>query len=483
MPEIKCPNCGEVFTIDEANYADIVKQVRDTQFNEEVETRIKLLKEALEAKANENTAEVKASHLKERAELEQTILELRNQIKAEESLKLLAIQDAIAEQEKLLAAKEKELVKLSSEIKTALASAEAEKKLAIQQAISEKEKELAKKDNELIKLSSEIQNQKNEAQIDKEKALMSKNQEILTLQNQIVLKEAENKSKIDEMVNKYNHELAVKDEQVAFYRDFKAKQSTKEIGESLEQYCYQEFNKIRMTAFPKAYFEKDNEISSTGSKGDFIYREQTEEGAELISIMFEMKNEADMTATKHKNEDFFKELDKDRREKGCEYAVLVSMLEADNDYYNAGIVDVSYKYPKMYVVRPQNFIALITLLRNASLNAAEYKNELVQARNQSIDVTNFENTLLDFQDKFGKNYQLASDRFNKAIEEIDKTIDHLNKVKEGLIGADRNLRLANDKAQDLSIKKLTRNNPTMKAKFDEIKNDKVIGTQEPDQDE
>ena len=261
----------------------------------------------------------------------------------------------------------------------------------------------------------------------------------------------------------------MKDEQIAFYKDLKTKMSTKLVGETLEQHCLNQFNSIRMSAFPNAYFEKDNDASS-GSKGDFIFKENTEEGAELVSIMFEMKNENDTTATKHKNEDFFKELDKDRNEKKCEYAVLVSMLEPESEYYNAGIVDVSYRYPKMYVVRPQCFIPFITLIRNAALASSEYKNQLVLAKNQNLDVSHFEEDLNTFKEKFAENYNRASDRFAKAIEEIDKTIEHLNKVKEGLVGADRNLRLANDKAQDLTIKKLTKNNPTMKAKFDELKN-------------
>ena len=265
--------------------------------------------------------------------------------------------------------------------------------------------------------------------------------------------------------------LKDKENEVAYYKDLKTKMSTKLVGETLEQHCMIEFNKLRMTAFPKAYFEKDNDASG-GSKGDFIYRETDENGTEIISIMFEMKNENDTTATKHKNEDFLKKLDKDRREKNCEYAVLVSMLEADNEYYNAGIVHVSYRYEKMYVVRPQCFIPIITLLRNAAFNAAQYKQELALVRTQNVDVTNFEDKLLDFQEKFGKNYALANERFNKAIEEIDKTIDYLNKVKNDLLGADRNLRLANDKAQDLTIKKLTHNNPTMKALFEESKKQK-----------
>ena len=298
----------------------------------------------------------------------------------------------------------------------------------------------------------------------------SKDQEIVSLNNKIDLNKKEAEIKQNNLIEQQRLELKAKDEQIAYYKDMKLKLSTKLVGESLEQHCQNAFNSIRMTAFPHAYFEKDND-SSSGEKGDFIFKEYTEEGAELISIMFEMKNENDETATKHKNEDFFAKLDKDRKTKNCEYAILVSMLEPESELYNAGIVDVSYKYPKMYVVRPQCFIPIITLLRNASLNASKYKNELMIARNQSIDVTNFENSLLDFQDKFNKNYNLASQRFNSAIEEIDKTIDHLNKVKEGLLGADRNLRLANDKAQDLSIKKLTRNNPTMKEAFDKAKNE------------
>ena len=316
--------------------------------------------------------------------------------------------------------------------------------------------------------ASKVELEVNKAKSESKDELNKKEQEIIRLQNELKSAEQNSALKISGINQQHKEELRMKDEQIAFYKDLKTKMSTKLVGETLEQHCLIQFNQIRMSAFPNAYFEKDNDASS-GSKGDFIFRENTEEGAELVSIMFEMKNENDTTATKHKNEDFFKELDKDRNEKKCEYAVLVSMLELENEYYNAGIVDVSYKYPKMYVVRPQCFIPFITLIRNAALASSEYKNQLVLAKNQNLDVSHFEEDLETFKQKFSENYNRASDRFNKAIEEIDKTIEHLNKVKEGLVGADRNLRLANDKAQDLTVKKLTKNNPTMKAKFDELK--------------
>ena len=316
---------------------------------------------------------------------------------------------------------------------------------------------------------SKVELEVNKAKSESKDKLNEKEQEIIRLKDELKSIEQNNALKISGLNQQHSEEIRMKDEQIAFYKDLKTKMSTKLVGETLEQHCLNQFNSIRMSAFPNAYFEKDNDASS-GSKGDFIFKENTEEGAELVSIMFEMKNENDTTATKHKNEDFFKELDKDRNEKKCEYAVLVSMLEPESEYYNAGIVDVSYRYPKMYVVRPQCFIPFITLIRNAALASSEYKNQLVLAKNQNLDVSHFEEDLNTFKEKFAENYNRASDRFAKAIEEIDKTIEHLNKVKEGLVGADRNLRLANDKAQDLTIKKLTKNNPTMKAKFDELKN-------------
>ena len=335
--------------------------------------------------------------------------------------------------------------------------------------------ELAKLKAQISVLEEKLKNSDSKVELEVNKAkseskdkLNEKDLEIIRLKDELKSIEQNNALKISGINEQHKEEIRMKDEQIAFYKDLKTKMSTKLVGETLEQHCLNQFNSIRMSAFPNAYFEKDNDASS-GSKGDFIFKENTEEGAELVSIMFEMKNENDTTATKHKNEDFFKELDKDRNEKRCEYAVLVSMLEPENEYYNAGIVDVSYRYPKMYVVRPQCFIPFITLIRNAALASSEYKNQLVLAKNQNLDVSHFEEDLNNFKEKFAENYNRASDRFAKAIEEIDKTIDHLNKVKEGLVGADRNLRLANDKAQDLTIKKLTRNNPTMKQKFDELK--------------
>ena len=398
MNKIKCPKCGEVFSIDEADYAKILSQVKNEEFDKELARREKeiLEKSKLTAEvAKQNDAK---AYDKRIAELEAKLREQQNK----------------------------------------LDNAKTEKELAVAYAKAESKEELSKKEKELIELDSRLKEEKNSAK-----------NELLLLKQQ------------------HNAELKAKDEQIEFYKDFKAKQSTKQIGESLEQFCHDEFNKIRMTAFPNAYFEKDNDISrESGSKGDFIFKDFINgTDTPFVSIMFEMKNEGDTTATKHKNEDFFKELDKDRNEKGCEYAILVSLLEVDSELYNAGIVDVSYKYPKMYVVRPQCFIPIITLLRNAALNSMQYQKELVEYKNQNADVENFESKLLDFQDKFNRNYNLAKDKFADAIAEIDKTIDHLNKVRDSLVGAEKNLRLANDKAQDLSIKKLTKDNPTMKEKF------------------
>ena len=324
------------------------------------------------------------------------------------------------------------------ELRAKLEAGDTEKKLAVAEAQSKKDEEIAAKNNELIKLQGQLQN-----------------------------KDAEMKLKETSLKESYDQQLKFKDEEIERIKDFKAKQSTKMIGESLEQHCQNEFNSIRMTAFPNAYFEKDND-ARTGSKGDFIFRESSEDGTEFISIMFEMKNEMETTATKHKNEDFFKELDKDRKEKGCEYAVLVSLLEADNELYNNGIVDVSYKYEKMYVIRPQFFIPMITLLRNAALNSLKYQRELAIVRDQQLDITNFEAEMNTFKESFGRNYRLASERFQKAIDEIDKTMDHLQKTKDALLASDRNLRIANDKADDLSIKKLTRHSPSVRAMFDEL---------------
>ncbi len=406
MKEIKCPNCGQVFQVDESGYASIVQQVRDKEFNIELERR-----EAELAERNENNIRM--------ARMEQ------EKASAEE----------LRKKDAEISEKEKEIEALRAKLQ----GAETEKKLAVSEAVQWKDKEIAEKNLSITELEGKLES-----------------------------RDAENELKEKSLKDQYEAALKMKDEQIEYYKDFKARQSTKMIGESLEQHCQNQFNSIRMTAFPNAYFEKDND-ARTGSKGDFIFRESSEDGTEFISIMFEMKNEADETATKHKNEDFFKELDKDRREKNCEYAVLVSMLEADNEFYNNGIVDVSYKYEKMYVIRPQFFIPIITLLRNAALNSLKYQRELQIVKNQQLDILHFEDNMNAFKDAFGRNYRLASEKFGKAIEEIDKTIQHLQKTKEALLSSENNLRLANNKAEDLSIKKLTKDAPSVQAMFDEIK--------------
>ena len=349
--------------------------------------------------------------------------------------------------------------------------------IAVAKKDSEKERELANKNTEIADKNTEIQKLKGELQLSRANAEMAvktavqkKETEIIELKSQLARLNGEQELEKQSIKQQYEAELKFKDEEIERYKDFKARLSTKMVGESLEQHCEIEFNKLRATGFQNAYFEKDNDAKS-GSKGDFIFREFSPDGVEFISIMFEMKNQNETTATKHKNEDFFKELDKDRREKNCEYAVLVSLLEEDNDLYNAGIVDVSYRYEKMYVIRPQFFIPLITLLRNAALNSLQYKKELAVIKNQNIDITHFEEDMNDFKEKFGRNFRLASEKFQKAIDEIDKTIDHLQKTKEALLSSENNLRLANNKAEELSIKRLTKNNPTMQQKFAELKNE------------
>ena len=404
MQEIKCPNCGEVFQVDETGYAKIVQQVRDREFEKELQRREK-----------------------EQAE------------KQESQLQLLRLQEerareaALQEKQAALAELEQRLQKLQAR----LDGSELERKLAVNEAVQSREQALHEKQMEIAGLLGRLESREKEVQLTER-----------TLREQ------------------YENELKRKEEQIEYYRDFKARQSTKMVGESLEQHCQNEFNRVRMMSFPNAYFEKDNDARS-GSKGDFIFREQTPEGVELLSIMFEMKNEMETTATKHKNEDFFRELDKDRREKGCEYAVLVSLLEGDSEYYNSGIVDVSYRYEKMYVIRPQFFVPLIGLLRNAALNALCYRQELQQMREQQVDISNFEENLETFKTGFSKNYELASRKFSDAIGEIDKSISHLQKIKDNLLSSERQLRLANDKADGLSIKKLTRNAPSVRELFEQ----------------
>ena len=349
---------------------------------------------------------------------------------------------AQADKQQAAAAYEQEIISLKAQI----SSAHTTQELAVSRAVAGEKERLNDKEKELLSLRAQLADAKNQTQL-----------------------------QAQSLKDNYEIQLKAKDQEIAFYKDLKAKMSTKMLGETLEKHCEIEFNRYRATGFQNAYFEKDND-ARTGSKGDYIFREQTADGVEFISIMFEMKNEMDTTATKHKNEDFFKELDKDRKEKGCEYAVLVSLLEADNELYNTGIVDVSYKYPKMYVIRPQFFIPMITLLRNAALNAADYRRQLAEVKSQNLDISHFEDDINDFKAKFGRNYQLASDKFKKAIEEIDKTIDHLQKTKEALLSSENNLRLANDKAQDLTVKKLVKKNPTMAQKFAELAANKPAGT-------
>lgn len=396
MAELKCPHCGQAFTVDDTELSSIVQQIRDKEFEKDIKNRISELKEHM-------------------------LMTHRLEMEAKENeIKLISQKEYDKEIQKLKSQLDKATEK-SAKLQAQLDSSEDKKIIAVMEAVKKVEEE--KKD-----LESQLTHEK-----DKGKLLLEQ-----------------------------------KDEQIAYYRDLKTRMSTKMVGETLEQHCEIQFNQLRATAFKNAYFEKDND-SRSGSKGDYIYRETDENGVELISIMFEMKNEMDETATKHKNEDFYKELDKDRKQKNCEYAVLVSMLESDNELFNAGIVDVSYKYEKMYVVRPQCFIPIITLLRNAAMNAMEYKQELAVVRNQNIDISDFEEKLMNFKSDFSRNYDIAHSHFDKAVDEIDKTIQHLEKVKKELLGSDNQLRIANNKVDEVSIKKLTRGNKTMQEKFEELK--------------
>ena len=425
--EIKCPKCGEIFQVDESHYASIVKQVKDKEFSKELKNReiqfendknnlIKLTKLELEKEFN-----------KELNDKDAKINELESELKAKE-------ETFVAKLGEFIAVKDKEVLELQNKLK----NFNKDKDLQIANIMTDMSNKLAAQENFILKITNESE-----------------------------LAEKEFKLREQSLKDQYENKIRFKDEEIERYKDFKAKISTKMVGETLEQHCEIEFNRLRATGFQNAYFEKDNDAKS-GSKGDYVYRDKDSEGSEFISIMFEMKNEIDTTSTKKKNEDFLKELDKDRREKNCEYAVLVSLLEPESELYNSGIVDVSHKYPKMYVIRPQFFIPIITLLRNAALHSLEYKRELTLVKAQNIDVSNFEAAMNDFKDKFSKNYELASRKFKTAIEEIDKTIVHLQKTKDALLSSENNLRLANNKAEDLSIKRLTKNNPTMQAKFAEI---------------
>jgi hypothetical protein len=420
MKDIVCPHCNKAFKVDAAGYADILKQVRNSEFEHELHQRLELAEKeklnALELAKEKAASEMQKSSSAKDAEIQ----ELKAKLDQGEEARKFAIAETSSKKDAEIQA-----------LKAKLESNELSQKLAVKDALEQ-----------VIKERNELESNLKQAELQKQLAEKS-------------LKEG------------YELQLKVREEEIDRLKDYKAKLSTKMVGESLEQHCETEFNRLRPTAFTKAYFEKDNDARS-GSKGDYIFKDADPDGNEIVSIMFEMKNESDTTATKKKNEDFLKELDKDRSEKGCEYAVLVSLLEPESELYNSGIVDVSHRFPKMYVIRPQFFIPMITLLRNAAMNALQYKAELALVKSQSIDVTNFEEKLETFKDGFARNYELAGKKFQKAIDEIDKSIDHLQKTKDALLGTDRNLRLANDKAQDVTIKKLTHGNPTMKAKFDEL---------------
>lgn len=438
MHEIKCPHCGEEFTVNEASYADILNQVRTKEFNQEIHNRLEEMKnqnlkelELVREKANSDY--IKSLHSKD-----QEIALLKNTVENSKQAQLLAVGNVEKDLQNRLNEYEKTILELQGKIDL-IAN---EKQLEANKLIHQKDLEIAE-------------------------VIAQKDKDLSTLSNRISLHEKEAELEKNNIKEQYENQLKQKEEVIAFYKDFKARQSTKMVGESLEQHCEIEFNRLRMTAFKNAKFGKDNDVAS-GSKGDYIYREYDDNGIEIISIMFEMKNEGDETATKKKNEHFFKELDKDRNQKGCEYAILVTMLEADNELYNNGIVDVSYEYDKMYVIRPQFFIPIITLLRNAALNSLKYKQEIALIKEQNIDITNFEEELNGFKTGFARNYELASKRFKEAINEIDKTITHLQKTKDALLSSENNLRIANNKADDLTVKKLVRNNPTMKKMFDSL---------------
>ena len=484
MNEIKCPHCGEVFQVDERGFADIVRQVRTQEFSKEIAQREQMLKERNEQEVKLAVANAQQKAQEEASSLDAQIAKLQHQLaelkaQQESDSRVLAAQhekelaDAAIQRDLEISKLKQQLEVQASDFSQRLslqqeqsARKAAEENAQLQQTIAAQKQQLdaqeaqfqAKKELAVAEARNAAERERDELASKMELQKVKAEQEKSALREQSARELAQK----DELI-KY------KDEEIARVKDMKARLSTKMVGESLERHCEIEFNKIRATAFPNAYFEKDNDVVE-GTKGDFVFREcDPASGEEIISIMFEMKNENDETRTKHKNEDFLEKLDRDRKKKNCEYAVLCTMLEPDNELYNEGIVDVSYRYPKMYVIRPQFFIALISILRNAALGALKYKTELAEVRSQNIDITNFESSMEDFKDKFGRNYRIASEKFQTAIAEIDKTIEHLEKTKKALLGSENQLRLANDKAQDLSIKKLTRKNPTMKAKFDALK--------------
>ncbi len=467
--EIICPHCGKAFKIDEAGYADILKQVRDSEFEQQLHKRLELAEQdklnAVELAKNKVGSEMQKAAAAKDAEIQ----ELKAKLDAGEVTKKLAVTEA-------LSVVEKERDALANELEQAKHDKQAASELAEAKLSKELQEAAATKDAEIQDLKAKLDANKVAQKLEITEALSSVEKERAELKNALERAELAKQLAEKSLKDKYETQIKDRDDAIERLRDMKARLSTKMVGETLEQHCETEFNRIRATAFPRASFEKDND-ARTGSKGDYIFRDSDETGTEIVSIMFEMKNENDCTASKKKNEDFLKELDKDRTEKGCEYAVLVSLLEPDSELYNTGIVDVFHRHPKMYIVRPQFFIPIITLLRNAAINSLEYKTELALVKAQNIDITHFENDLEKFKTAFAKNYDLASRRFQTAIAEIDKSIDHLQKTKDALLGTDRNLRLANDKAQDVTIKKLTRRNPTMASKFEELKDQEPSDTE------
>jgi hypothetical protein len=463
MHEIICPHCGKAFKIDEAGYANILKQVRDSEFEQQLHERLELAEQD-KRNAVELAQTRVASEMQKAASAKDTeIQELKARLEAGEVARKLAVAEALSAVEKERDTLANQLAQATNEKQAAVNLAEARLENELQKAAATKNEEIQSLKAKLaaIEVAQKLAITEAVSAVEKERDELKGGLERVELAKQLAEKS---------LKDKYETQIKDRDDAIERLRDMKARLSTKMVGETLEQHCETEFNRVRAMAFPRAYFEKDND-ARTGSKGDYIFRDSVEVGTEIVSIMFEMKNESDETATKKKNEDFLKELDKDRVEKGCEYAVLVSLLEPDNELYNSGIVDVSHRYSKMYVVRPQFFIPIITLLRNAAQNSLKYKTELAMVKAQNIDITNFENELDAFKTGFARNYELASKKFKTAIEEIDKTIDHLQKTKDALLGSENNLRLANNKADDLSVKKLTKGNSTMAARFAELKND------------
>lgn len=486
MNEIKCPHCGQVFTVDESGYAALLNQVRDHEFQRELNERISLAEKNREQDMALAVAKAEEELRAQIAQRDSQLAAQTEQFRAEAKDLQLAAQNEKAELEKQLEALKAQLQAQESEADTA-------RKLAVADALSAESDKLRAVEKERDSLAQQLETQRQQASTETQLALQKQEStlkdariavererdelraQVVREQEALARIEAEHKATLAEKLAAKDELIADREREILRIQDMKAQLSTKMLGESLEQHCEIEFNRLRPTAFPHAYFEKDNEVIE-GTKGDFVFRDFDEEGNEIISIMFEMKNEADDSVNRKTNESHFKKLDADRKKKNCEYAVLVSLLEPENELYNAGITDVSYRFEKMYVIRPQFFIPIITLLRNAALSSLQYRKELALVRQQNIDVTNFEDQLADFKDKFGRNYRIASQKFQKAIEEIDKSIDHLQKIKDNLIGSENQLRLANDKAEDLTVKKLTRKNPTMKALLDEAREAKSAST-------